>query len=175
MFEEPLQFYLNKDKILTSSSRQESASKKIASKIVTSFNDNVTIRNIAPRTLSYSPTKNPPKDAVIIGALKGMELSDHLVESDAEQFGCDVEMDDLLEEDLMEMERAGSSKVPQEERIERHGRHGSAKKATSRKLSSKKNAPLGIQNKKKLHFFVGDHLRLGPLLRLYHPMGKARG
>ncbi|KAJ4906070.1 hypothetical protein Rs2_09728 [Raphanus sativus] len=93
----------------------ESATKKIASKIVTPSHDNVTIRGITPRSLTYSPTASPPKDAVIIGALKGMELSESFVEPVTNQFDGDVEMDDLLGEDLVAMEQGGSSEEQQED------------------------------------------------------------
>ncbi|KAJ4906576.1 Uncharacterized protein Rs2_10234 [Raphanus sativus] len=104
------------------SGRVESASKKIASKIVTSTHDNVTIRNIAPRSLTYSPDTSPPKDAVIIGALNGMEISDSFVEPEATHFDDDVEMDDLLGDDLIEMEQGDYSRAQQEEKLERTGK-----------------------------------------------------
>lgn len=87
---------------------------------------------------------------MIMGALKDMELTEpiNVAENDGGHLDGGVNMDDLLGEDLMEMEQDTITNVMQDARTARKGKTVKAKRATSNRSSHKKNAPLGILNKK---------------------------
>ncbi|CAN7030020.1 unnamed protein product, partial [Brassica oleracea var. botrytis] len=123
--------------------------KKIASAIVTPsrldrpMEDNVTVRNKGEtRALAFSPSggQDPTtSDDQIIGALSDMEL----VEQSNDSMEEETERDDLLGVELMEMEGnnfhddTAAKGAREDMRATRAKKHG-----------SKRNAPLGIKNRK---------------------------
>lgn len=123
--------------------------RKIASAIVTPsrldrpMEDNVTVRNKGEgRALAFSPFdgQDPPSaDDQIIGALSDMEL----VEQSTDGFEDDIDGDDLLAIDLMEMEGNNLQDATEDK-----GTSEGMKSTRTKKHGGKRNAPLGIKNRK---------------------------
>ncbi|KAF3542235.1 hypothetical protein DY000_02010434 [Brassica cretica] len=92
---------------------------------------------------SRSPGGTEPShaDDLIIGALSDMELMD---QSDGSILADGVDGDDLLELDLMELEDSQSQQMP----IEDTGRSNNTKSTRTTRPGVKRNAPLGINNRK---------------------------
>ncbi|KAG5406332.1 hypothetical protein IGI04_012451, partial [Brassica rapa subsp. trilocularis] len=123
--------------------------RKIASAIVTPsrldrpMEDNVTVRNKGEgQALAFSPFdgQDPPSaDDQIIGALSDMEL----VEQSTDGFEDDIDRDDLLAIDLMEMEGNNLQDATEDK-----GTSKGMKSTRTKKHGGKRNAPLGIKNRK---------------------------
>ncbi|KAF2609987.1 hypothetical protein F2Q70_00011485 [Brassica cretica] len=123
--------------------------RKIASAIVTPsrldrpMEDNVTVRNKGEaRALALSPSagQDPPSaDDQIIGALSDMEL----VEQSNDGLEDEIEGDDLLGVDLMEMEGNNFHVATEDKGISKD-----MKSTRTKKHGGKRNAPLGIKNRK---------------------------
>lgn len=109
--------------------------------------DNVTIRpKGTARALSFSPNDSSRmvRDEHIIGALSDIDLVSQQEEG---MMDCEIQEDDLLEDDLMEME-AGHLTYSLAE-SPRRAALDTLKRPKTMKTSSKENVPLGIQNSKQ--------------------------